>query len=235
MKPTIRSWVVFRALALSVLIACTGGISGGWAQSTDNKLEILATAASAGDVTAQYLLGFLYYKGIDVQQDYAKAAQWFRKAAEKGDPEAQSILGHMYAEGRGLPRDYVQSMTWFRRAVQQGNASAQFELAVMYAKGRGVPQDMVQAAKWYLRAAEQGHEQSQLALGFLYLEGLGMPQDFVMAHQWFNLAASALKGEEREKALSARDGLTKRMSPDQTAEAQRMARTWMQKKLGKKE
>ena len=47
------------------------------------------------------------------------------------------------------------------------------------------------------------------------------------AHMWFNLAASRLPpGENRDNAVKARDAVTKRMTPAQIAEAQKLAREW---------
>ncbi|MDL1959246.1 MAG: hypothetical protein LWX01_06035 [Deltaproteobacteria bacterium] len=37
-----------------------------------------------------------------VQQDYAEAVKWFRKAAEQGYADAQFFLGLMYAQGEGV-------------------------------------------------------------------------------------------------------------------------------------
>ncbi len=41
--------------------------------------------AKQGDANAQNNLGFMYYKGHGVPQDYAEAVKWFRKAAEQGN------------------------------------------------------------------------------------------------------------------------------------------------------
>ena len=45
-----------------------------------------------------------------------------------------------------------------------------------------------------------------------------------MAHMWFNLAAAP----GHEYAQEGRDIVAKRMAPEQIAEAQRMAREWME-------
>ncbi len=47
---------------------------------------------------------------------------------------------------------------------------------------------------------------------------------------WFNLAVSRLPpGKESDIAAKARDNVTKRMTPAQIAEAQRLAREWLPK------
>jgi len=43
---------------------------------------------------------------------------------------------------------------------------------------------------------------------------------------WFNLSASRSSGELRDDAASNRDRVANRLTPDQRAEAQRLAREW---------
>ena len=113
-----------------------------------------------------------------------------------------------------------------RARAEQGDASAQFALGFMYADGEGVPQDDVEAVRWYRLAAEQGHAVAQSNLGVRYDEGRGVPQDYVQAHMWRNVAASRLTGEKRKISADGRDALARLMTPDQLAEAQRLAREW---------
>ena len=71
-------------------------------------------------------------------------------------------------------------------------------------------------------AARKGDRRAMAALGRAFAKGLGVPQDFIEAHKWLNLAAA--RGDA--KALAARDALAKRMTPQQVASAQEMARAW---------
>ena len=60
--------------------------------------------------------------------------------------------------------------------------------------------------------------------------GLGAPQDYALAHMWFNLASSpATNAELRQMAVQNRDQVAAKMTPDQIAEAQRMASEWKPK------
>ncbi len=63
-------------------------------------------------------------------------------------------------------------------------------------------------------------------LGNTYLNGLGVPQDYALAHMWFNLSASRATRGLRERAVEGRDNVADRMTPDQIADAQRLAREW---------
>ena len=139
-----------------------------------------------------------------------------------------------------MPQDYAEAIKWLKLAAEQGQAYAQFGLGTMYDSGHGVPKDRSEAAKWYRRAADQGQVSAQFNLGF-YLYGmvfdLGIDNGYDKskvterleeAYKWFNLAAA----QHDQKARKYRDEAASQMTPDQIAEAQRMAREW-KPKLGR--
>ena len=157
--------------------------------------------------------------------DYATALQVWRPLAEQGDARAQFNLSFMYEDGRGVSQNYAEAVKWYRRAALQGWALAEYSLGQMHRDGQAVPQDYAEAAKWYRKAAEQGNAYAQYSLGLMYHDGVGAPQDIVQAHMWFDLAAAqgnVMAQENRNKAAN-------NMTPDQIAEAQRMAREWMER------
>jgi TPR repeat protein len=80
--------------------------------------------------------------------------------------------------------------------------------------------------RWFRLAAEQGYARAQASLGLMYDTGEGVTQDDVQAHMWFNLVASRAAGRAREMAVEDRDLVAGRMTADQLADAQRLAREW---------
>jgi TPR repeat protein len=124
----------------------------------------------------QYALGYTYYVGKEVPQEYATAFGWYRKAAEQGYAEAQSDLGYMYAEGNGVPQDYTEAVRWYRRAADQGYAKGQDGLGYAYSHGKGVPQNYADAARWYRMAAKQGDEYAERALNSMNTRGHSGPR-----------------------------------------------------------
>jgi uncharacterized protein len=95
----------------------------------------------------------------------------------------------------------------------------------MYAGGQGVAQDFAQAASWLGKAADQGDAYAQTSLSALYANGQGVPPDYTQALMWSTLAfASARDDATRELAANIRDALSAKMTPDQIAEGERMAR-----------
>jgi TPR repeat protein len=152
-----------------------------------------------------------------------------RCRAEQGDATAQFSLGLLYVFGKTVPQDFTRAAQWFDKAARQGNANAQAGLGTLYSSGRGVPQDFTRAAKWFRKAAEQGDASGQLGLGGLYSDGQGVPQDYVQAHMWFNLAAVHISPKTHSSVIRFRNLIAAKMTPEQIAEAQRLAREWRPK------
>lgn len=92
----------------------------------------------------------------------------------------------------------------------------------MYYRGLGVTKDHAQAARWFGRAAEQEMANSQYYLADMYGIGDGVPRDAVTSMMWWILAAE--HGDDR--ALQFRDFIAGAMSPEELAEAERLAREW---------
>lgn len=109
--------------------------------------------AERGHAGAQFNLGVIYECGKGVPQDFAEAAQWYRKAAEQGHAGAQFNLGVMYANGKGVPQDDVQAWAWASIVV---------------------PQEDFELARWF-----QGDKDFQVAWWFRKLDVLQAVQTYV--------------------------------------------------------
>ena len=138
------------ALCLLVLLGgCSPAETPETATTTAaTELESLQQRADQGDADAQVTLGFMYYTGNGVPEDFTQAAIWFLKAAYQGNALAQYTLGDMYANRTSAAEDDAEAVTWYRKAADQGHANAQYNLGFMYATGSGVPRDDVEALKW---------------------------------------------------------------------------------------
>jgi len=71
-------------------------------------------------------------------------------------------------------------------------------------------------------AADQGDANAQLALGARYHLGQGVPKDYVEAYKWLNLSAA----QGTKNAAEIREIIAEDLTPEQTAEAQKLSREW---------
>lgn len=71
--------------------------------------------AEQGDAKAQHEFGLMNIEGEGMPSDFAKAAQWFRKAADQEYADAQLSLGMMYV-AKSASQDAVQAaaLMWRR-------------------------------------------------------------------------------------------------------------------------
>lgn len=114
-------------------------------------------SSAVDDGKEQFLVGWNYYSGIGVIQDYKTAAKWYLIAAEKGHAKAQNNIGLMYLEGSGVSKDDKIGAFYIHLAAEQGLASAQTTLSALYLRGQGVIQDDVAAYMWSNIAASSGN------------------------------------------------------------------------------
>jgi TPR repeat protein len=159
--------------------------------------------------------------------DYRLALKGWTVLANQGNAEGQYFLGHMYAEGLGAPQDYARAAFWFAESASQGYGHGQFALGYLYEHGWGVSKDHSNALKWYRLAADQGLAMAQNNVGLMYEEGRGVRQDYAEAHMRYSLAIS-LSNPNRSTAIQNLNSLIKKMTPAQTAQAERLAREWRQ-------
>jgi TPR repeat protein len=131
------------------------------------ELRDLARKAIAGDANAEYAIGTVFARGVDVPQSYEHAAYWYRRAADRGKADAAYAFGALWEQGLGVPRDPREAMNWFRKASVTGNPRGAYEVGRLYETGELGPANPLMAAGWYRIAANAGDEQGKQALARL--------------------------------------------------------------------
>lgn len=182
-------------------------------------------AADQGNPDAQSNLGMMYDLGLGVAKDYAEAMRLYRLAAGQTNAAGEYGVGTIYFQGDGVPQSDVEAAKWFGFAGENGYAPAEAILGFLFQSGRGVSEDFVEAVKWFRLAANQGDATGQFYLGLAYWSGQGVPKDNLLAYMWLNLAVA----NGHQHAGARRDSVAAEMTPEQIAEAQKMATEWKPK------
>jgi TPR repeat protein len=156
-------------------------------QKSTDQGDAEAKAANAPNTSAgQYELGERYYYGRGVQQDYAKAMEWYRKAADQGDRAAQIMLGSLYENALGVSKDDNEARSWYRKAADQGSPLAEDALERLRASDSAailIPSPAPSASMT---------PQEQYEKGDAYYWGrAGVNQDYQNAFYWYQKAADA--------------------------------------------
>lgn len=153
--------------------------------------RLVVTAAAAGDVDAQALLGQILLEGRGIKRDPVLALTWFGIAAEHGHAMACNMAGRCHEHGWGCSADAFRAAELYRRAAGMGLDWGMYNLANLLATGRGVAQDDAAAYRLYLQAAELGHAKSMNLTGRCLEEGRGIARDVATAHIWYQRSAEA--------------------------------------------
>ena len=106
------------SIALGMTLLALVGVTAAPAQPPRYSPGIVRLA-DRGDARAQTRLGFMLANGLNLPQNYAEAAYWYRRAAEQGDPDAQYLLGVCFDLGKGVPIDFVLAHKWFNLSASR--------------------------------------------------------------------------------------------------------------------
>ena len=113
--PTFKTSVIHKILVFSLSFGLTF-------PAVAADFSTTQAMAEQDDAYSQYRLGFKYYIGKGVEQDYAKAFEWYLKSATQGNAEAQNNLGELYDKGKGVEQDSAKAFEWYLKAAEQGDA-----------------------------------------------------------------------------------------------------------------
>jgi len=151
----------------------------------------LIEAAENGDIKAQIKLGDNYAKGVDVEKDLEKAADWYRKAADRGNAGAEyKLIETLITLGDNAKGDNfeieknLQAVKWYRMAADRGltgTAAAAEEKAAE--QGDAEPLDSLR------ETADNGNAEAQYNLGLRHENGDGVEKDLKKALSSYSKAA----------------------------------------------
>jgi len=75
-------------------------------------LKLLTPLASSGNAQAEFLLAYMYDKGLGVARDYSKATNLYLAAIKLGNAQAASFLGQLYEQGFNGQKDFLVAAMW---------------------------------------------------------------------------------------------------------------------------
>ncbi len=123
-------------------------------------LKSLRSKANNGDAVAQYKLGLYWIKKEKNQNNYLRAATWFKLAAVQNLKEAQYSLAILYDTGFGLEKDENQAFLWYHAAANNNHPMAQFNIANFYLERENGKGNLESALRWFELASKNGVDEA---------------------------------------------------------------------------
>lgn len=130
------------------------------------SLKWIRRSAEGGNIMAIEELGYKYYEGFGVEQDYEEAFRWLSLAADQGKSTAFPSVGIMYRDGQGVAPDVAKAEEYFLRGVNAGNSYSAYLLARLYTF-----EQPDRALEWYVKASDMGSHRATEILRDAYRDG----------------------------------------------------------------
>jgi len=191
----------FTALIMLASVVQKANAQQSLSQATDS-IKAIYEDAKKGDAMAQNQVGYWYFMGRHVKQNYDEAVKWWVLSGKQGNPYALGNLGICYQAGFGVKPDSVRAVGLFDRALKEGNTTLFQNLESLvndddvfyasyvgscYKRGLGTKKNIGKAAVYYEKAANRGSVPAMCELGILYRESKKPDK----AYEWFEKAAKA--------------------------------------------
>jgi TPR repeat protein/signal transduction histidine kinase len=154
----------------------------------------LNQAAAHNNPNGILWLGYCYYNGFGIAQNYGLALELFKEAADHGLSDAMLLIALIYIKGGvGVEVDYKEALIWLNNAVKLNNKYAFYTMGYMHANGKGVQKDIMLAYNWYEKAASLDVSEAQ------YLVALNYREDEDKYWYWMERAAYTGHNDAKQK------------------------------------
>ena len=159
-------------------------------------IELYEDLIYARDYKAMFSLGYIYYSGDRVKENYDLAMLYFKVSAQYNYARAQYYIGLMYYEGKGENYDYQKSLYWYRLASDNGDLGATYKLALMCCNGDGTKRDSGKAIELLKKSSELCDDKVMAAkilcyIGIIYLNRKESDMDIELAKNWMKKSFDA--------------------------------------------
>jgi len=152
--------------------------------------DVTFEKAETGDVSEQFMAGFLIEGRGLARHDIREAFQWYFKAAKQGDVRAQFALANMYYNAVGAAQNYEEAIKWYAKAAEEGHAKADESLQYLQKYWDRIPDEIKKQYMWNTKEIRLGKEQKHFTADRMTNYGFGVPKDDIIeAYNWFSKAA----------------------------------------------
>ncbi len=151
-----------------------------------------AAASCPDGALAANNLGWMFLKGIGIEQNTEKALTLFRNAAERGNSLAMVNLGNFYEFA--TPPNYRSAAHWYRMAAESGDHKGMFNCANMLHHGRGVRQNRKRAYSIFSTLYEIGVQGAAFYMGLYHQDGYVVERDYQKAREYYRIGV--LEGDK---------------------------------------
>jgi SEL1 protein len=130
-------------------------------------------------------IGRMCLRGEGMEQNFDKAATWFRRGIANGDASCQYHMGLMFRDGLGVQKDGARAATYFKASAEQDEPRAQSALGALFLD-QG---DIDTAGRYYELAARRGRMEAYYYLAEMSQNGIGRERNCQLATAYYKIVA----------------------------------------------
>ena len=123
-------------------------------------------------------LGMRYFYGIEEDQDYHKAKEWFELGIKYNIGQCYAFLGEIYLHGFGIKKEeinYKKAYEYFEKAITYGESAMGFSgMGYLYYYGFGVKKDKKEAYNCFLKGIRSAKKDSSWEITSLYFNMISL-------------------------------------------------------------
>lgn len=198
----------------------------GTSRNFTKALEWYRKAAEAGLPEGYYNLGVCYEVGMGITSDEMKAAEYFARAAELKLPLGMHKMAALYFSGTGVTKNEPLAMDYLIKAGEAGLPQAANDLGLVYMNGLyAQPKDTGVALDWFIFGADNGSLDAMANIAAYFDEATPVKVNLVKALKWYAILKKlGVQNENVEARIAA---INKKLSSQQTANANKEADAWL--------
>ena len=140
-------------------------------------LEYLEFGFVNGVVGSLFQYGYIYEKGIAVEQSLEQAYSYYKMAADKQYVKAIVKIASWYKIGRFLSQDINEAIKLYTKAAEHNDIEAIENLINIYELGIGNSKSDIKALKYVFKLIELDALKGKCKLAYYCLKGIGVEKD----------------------------------------------------------
>ncbi len=176
-------------------------------EEIDKRYEIAyalyeSDKAEEGMAYSQFYIGWMYYSGSGVEENFDLAEEYFLKASLQNNERAMFYLGLVFIE----IKEFKMAVEWFEKSASFNFPPALYRMGLYCDRGRHMKTDKSLAFKSFELAGKLGHVPAMIQVSLMLLKGhsgiLGRIKDVYKLLNAFCLACNlGMDGKDSERFL----------------------------------
>lgn len=160
---------------------------------SQDKFEDMLQNALDGDPKSQFYVGQMYFSGVEVDKDYAKALEFWRMSAEQSYIPSLISLGCFFFDTNNPEYSIDQAKTYFEQAAKLHSGEAWRYLGKIYLDPE--VNDISKAQQCFEKAVELDDAEAYYELAYMHYTKLVLKPDLKRAKELF-IKACTLKNPQ---------------------------------------